>query len=166
MHALNNFLGGSFVDKDACRAAAGQLVRRHRGTGAVTLQDHLHTSTGWLSVDVMNILGAGQLGIHIDESPTDWAELLRGPHAAVLVNWNQAHWTVLQPWPRGVAPTHWRHTNSVTAGHGLRNGRGEYQHYEVEAVLQEIREASGGVTLHRVTRAVVGADVYLEPAGR
>ncbi len=166
MHALNNFLGGPFVDRAACRAAAQQLVRRHRGTGAVTLQDHLHPRTGWLSVDVMNILGAGQLGIHIDESHTDWAELQRGSDAAVLVNWNQTHWTVLQPWPRGGAPTHWRHTNSCTAGRGLRYGRGEYQHHEVAAVLQEIREASGGVTLHRVTRAFVGADAYLEPAGR
>ena len=130
------------------------------------MQDHLCPRTGWLSIDVMNILGAGQLGVHVEENSIDWTELQRCAGSAALVNWNQTHWTVLQPWPLGEAPTHWRHTNSCIVGGGLRYGRRECQREEVGAVLREIAQSCGGVALHRITRGAAGGEAYLEPAGR
>ena len=121
MHALNNLLGGPFVDKSSCRTAAKQVTER---LGSADLIDqHLHKETGYLSIDVINLLCSANLGIHVDESPTAW-ETFRQEHGArALINWNQYHWTVLEAWPRE-NPSHWRHTNSIErASNGLRYGR-------------------------------------------
>ena len=62
-HALNNYMGGPYITEAACRAAARLLA--HEEDRAF----HLDPRSGWLSVDVMSVLGAGQLDVHIDESP-------------------------------------------------------------------------------------------------
>ena len=121
MHALNNLLGGPYVDKRSCETAAEQVTQR---LGSADLIDqHLDGDTGYLSIDVINLLCSANLGIHVDESPTAW-ETFRQEHGArALINWNQYHWTVLEAWPRE-NPTHWRHTNSIErASNGLRHGR-------------------------------------------
>ena len=121
MHALNNLLRGPMVDKEACRLAA----RRVRdGLGGADLESaHLDPQTGFLSIDVINLLGSANLGIHVEETPTAW-EVLRHCHGArALINWNQSHWTVLEAWPPD-APTRWRHTNSIErVSSSLRHGR-------------------------------------------
>ena len=121
MHALNNLLRGPMVNKEACRLAA----RRVRdGLGGADLESaHLDPQTGFLSIDVINLLGSANLGIHVEETPTAW-EVFKHCHGArALINWNQSHWTVLEAWPPD-APTHWRHTNSIEqVGRGLRFGR-------------------------------------------
>ena len=109
------------MDKSSCRTAAKQVTER---LGSADLIDqHLHKETGYLSIDVINLLCSANLGIHVDESPTAW-ETFRQEHGArALINWNQYHWTVLEAWPRE-NPTHWRHTNSIErASNGLRHGR-------------------------------------------
>jgi len=121
MHALNNLLGGPYVDKRSCETAAEQVTQR---LGSADLIDqHLDRDTGYLSIDVINLLCSANLGIHVDESPTAW-ETFRQEHGArALINWSQYHWTVLEAWPRE-NPTHWRHTNSIErASNGLRHGR-------------------------------------------
>ena len=110
MHALNNLLRGDYVDKDACTRAAAQ-IRRALG-GAVLESDHLDPQSGFLSIDVINLLGSANLGIHVDETPTSWEELRHCHGARAMINWNQSHWSVLEAWPPD-APTHWRHTNSI-----------------------------------------------------
>ena len=68
MHAMNNYLGGPYVSKEACRAAAAQVV--HRLGAEEDVHEHLHPHTGFLSIDVINLLGASQLGMHVDGEPT------------------------------------------------------------------------------------------------
>ena len=121
MHALNNLLRGPMVDKEACRLAA-RRVRDSLG-GADLESAHLDPQTGFLSIDVINLLGSANLGIHVEETPTAW-EVLRHCHGArALINWNQSHWTVLEAWPPD-APTRWRHTNSIErVSSSLRYGR-------------------------------------------
>ena len=122
MHALNNLLRGPMVDKTACRLAAG-IVRKKLG-GADSESEHLNPQTGFLSIDVINLLGSANLGIHVEESHTAWDVLKQCHGARALINWNQTHWTVLEAWPPD-APTCWRHTNSIESesSSSLRYGR-------------------------------------------
>ena len=121
MHALNNLLGGPMVNQDACRVAARNVCDSLGGADSVCA--HLDPYNGFLSIDVINLLGSANFGIHVEENPTAW-EVLRQSHGArALINWNQTHWTVLEAWPPD-APTRWRHTNSVEkVKSGLRYGR-------------------------------------------
>ena len=121
MHALNNLLRGPVVDKKACNLAA----RRVRASlGDADLESaHLNPQTGFLSIDVINVLGSANLGIHVEERSTAWEELRHCHGARALLNWNQSHWTVLEAWPPD-APTRWRHTNSIErVSSSLRYGR-------------------------------------------
>ena len=61
MHALNNLLGGPYVTKDACGLAARRVANELSQVGGAdqeTISLHLHPGTGWLSIDVINVLGA------------------------------------------------------------------------------------------------------------
>ena len=121
MHALNNLLRGDYVDKEACTRAAAQV--RHALGGADLESAHLDPQSGFLSIDVINLLGSANLGIHVEETPTAWEVLRHCQGARALINWNQSHWTVLEAWPPD-APTHWRHTNSIKrVSSSLRYGR-------------------------------------------
>ena len=121
MHALNNLLRGPMVTKEACKLAAQRV--RESFAGADVESAHLDPETGFLSIDVINLLGSANLGIHVEETPTAW-EVFRHCHGArALINWNQRHWTVLEAWPPD-APTRWRHTNSIDhVSSNLRYGR-------------------------------------------
>ena len=121
MHALNNLLRGPMVTKEACKLAAQRV--RESFAGAEVESAHLDPETGFLSIDVINLLGSANLGIHVEETPTAW-EVFRHCHGArALINWNQRHWTVLEAWPPD-APTRWRHTNSIDhVSSNLRYGR-------------------------------------------
>jgi hypothetical protein len=69
MHALNNLYGGNYVTKDDCRNAVDLLVQRMRlplKAARIERPKHLDYSTGWLSLDVMNLLGAASLGLHVE----------------------------------------------------------------------------------------------------
>ena len=58
------------------------------------LSQHLHRDTGWLSIDVINVLGAANLGLHVvGESPCSWERLKRSGHRGAFVNWNNQHWS-------------------------------------------------------------------------
>ena len=99
MHALNNYLGGPYITRDACVRAARQVVFDLSQVGGGDVEDqgnHLHPVTGWLSVQVINVLGASLLGVHVEERATTWEELRRAAPCAALVNWNNSHWTVLR----------------------------------------------------------------------
>ena len=65
VHALNNLLGGPYVTQEECRFAARQVCRQLSQAGAgdtEAMEEHLDPSTGWLSLDVINLLVSGLLG--------------------------------------------------------------------------------------------------------
>ena len=68
MHALHNYcLNGRLIHQQDCRDAA-RLVSQ-RLTDAISgdiepVSEHLHPHTGWLSIDVINVLAAANLGFH------------------------------------------------------------------------------------------------------
>ena len=113
MHALNNYLGGPYVTRDACRRAADCVVASLSQVDAGEVEDlaeHLHLATGFLSIDVINVLGAGLLGIQVDVAATPWEMLETHVQEGALINWNNSHWTALR---RKLHGTIWVHSNSV-----------------------------------------------------
>ena len=155
MHALNNYcLRGRLVEKEDCVRAANQVVGRlteARGGDAERRENHLDPDSGWLSIDVINVLGLANLGLHVEEASITWNDLQqRGQDGAALVNWNKQHWTILQRDPSGNG---WMHTNSVE-GEGLRYGRRRYlSSHEVSKVLRDIHIAAEDYALHAITHA-------------
>ena len=78
MHALNNYTGGPHVDRESCRRAADVVLRCLNQDGeqpAENRGDHLHVHSGFLSIDVINVLGAALLGIHVEGRATSWRDL-------------------------------------------------------------------------------------------
>ena len=113
MHALNNYSGGPYITKEDCRAAARNLIAPLSEVGAgdvERLYDHLDDNTGFLSIDVINILGASQLGIHVEGDNISIDQFGKAESVAALVNCNKQHWTVLQT----ASGSHgWVHSNSI-----------------------------------------------------
>ena len=110
--------------------------------------DHLFV-VGWDNPPVM--LGATNLGLHVEGAEISWQALQTEPGGAALVNWNNEHWTVLQ---FDSVPQSWVHTNSIL-GDGARHGRKVCSHVgEVSDTLAEIQQHYDGVALHRITAAV------------
>ena len=68
MHALNNYcLKGPLIQQQDCRDAARQVSQR-LGSIAGDIEpesEHLHPTTGWLSIDVINVLAQANLGFHL-----------------------------------------------------------------------------------------------------
>ena len=94
LHALNHYRGGPFVTQDACRRAAARAVAalsQVDGGDREAMAHHLDPVTGFLSIDVINILGESVLGLHVEESATPLAALSAEQGAAALVNWNNQH---------------------------------------------------------------------------
>ena len=168
MHALNNYcLNGRLVQQQDCRDAAclvaGRLTDACAGD-VEPISNHLDPITGWLSIDVINVLGQANLGLHVEGGRVSWPDgLRRQQDGAALVNWNQQHWTVLQRDPSGDG---WMHTNSIE-GVGPRYGRRRRLSEEaVQEVLEDIRRYAGGLALHAITRAVgTEGRQYLEREG-
>ena len=156
MHALNNYcLNGRLVQEDDCRNAARLVVQKLsdvRAGAAEPISNHLDIYTGWLSIDVINVLGQANLGLHVEANSVSWPDGLRHQQdGAALVNWNNKHWTVLQRDPSGDG---WMHTNSVE-GVALRYGpKRRLSDEAVQAVLDDISRDAGSRALHAITRAV------------
>ncbi len=77
MHALNNFLCGPYVTPDACRRACSQVVAALSEAGGGRAEDssqHLDPESGWLSIDVINVLGQGLFGLHVEGHSTSLDE--------------------------------------------------------------------------------------------
>ena len=70
MHALNNYcLNGRLVQQQDCRDAACLVARRltdARAGDVEPISNHLDSHTGWLSIDVINVLGQANLGLHVE----------------------------------------------------------------------------------------------------
>ena len=169
MHALNNLFGGPYVNTDACRLAASQVATALSQVGgpdpdAVSL--HLHPETGWLSIDVINVLAASTLGVHVEGNEQPLAGLQdAGDGAAFLMNCNQQHWTVLQQIST-VGP--WVHTNSInTQAHASFHGRRQLPRLlDLLQLMADIQQHYGDVTLHQVRRASPLTGVhFLDVAG-
>ena len=119
------FPWGPYVTEDACRRAVRRVVVALSQVGVGDDEDmsvHLDPASGFLSIDVINVLGAGALGIHVEGDAVPWASLQGLPSGAALVNWNNRHWTVLQRRHADDADGGWVHTNSIL-GDARRHGR-------------------------------------------
>ena len=165
-HALNNFLEGPYVTEDDCRRACSQVVKALSEAGGGRVEDsaqHMHPGTGWLSIDVINVLGQGLLGYHVQGSSTAFDEFVALGAADALVNWNNQHWTVLRS---RSCDGPWTHINSVYEGSESFHGRVETADLkDVSEILADIQRHCGGVTLHRIAKAAGDGRHLLEPAG-
>ena len=160
MCALNNFLGGPYVTKEDCTAAARRIVEEFsQATGGdrEDLAQHFDLSTGWLSIDVINRLGSAVINqhrcprLHVQEAAVPWEAFQHQKIGAALVNWNNEHWTVLET---ASQTGMWRHRNSML-GPELRHGqRTELRSAMVQDLLDEIAAQCGFVSLHRIVEAV------------
>ena len=129
-----------------------QELTEARAGGAGPISNRLDPATGWLSIDVINVLGEANLGVHVEAMGFSCLDDLRRQQgSAALVNWNQRHWSVLQPDPSGKG---WMHTNSIV-GLSPRHGRKRWLSDEgVREVLEDIQRHAGGVALHAITQVV------------
>ena len=167
MHAINNFLGGPYCTRADCRSACSQVVvglSQAAGGDVEASARHLDPETGWLSIDVINVLGQGQLGIHVEEHSMSLDAFMDQGDVGAFVNWNNQHWTVLVG-----RSSHgpWIHTNSFFEGQQSFHGRVETtESAHVAQILADIASHCGSYSLHRVVRASPGGDHFLEAAGR
>ena len=86
--ALNHYLGGPYATQDVCRRAARSVVAALPQLGAGDVEDlaqHLDPLTGFLSIDAINVLGAGTLGIHVEGAATLWPTLHASQGSGALV---------------------------------------------------------------------------------
>ena len=160
MHAVNNYRLGPCISKEQCRQAAHTVVRQ-LGAGN-TMSEHLDPLTGWLSIDVLNVLGDVELpknghGLQVASVSGDSWRL--GGDA--MVNWNNHHWTVLQADPSGDG---WMHTNSIRGPGPVHGRRRRLAEGDVDALLDAIRAESGAVTLHALTPWAGGRLLPAAPA--
>ena len=158
-HAINNFLGGDFVTKDTCRRACSQVVAAlSEATGGDSEDSslHLHPESGWLSVDVINVIAAGQLGFHVEASSTSLEDFMARGSGAAFLNWNNQHWTVLTS---DSLDGPWTHTNSIFEGEESFHGRvRSTERAQVLRIVSDIERHCGGCSLHRVVRARPGGE--------
>ena len=166
MHALNNFLGGPYVTPDACRRACSQVVAalsEAAGGRAEDSSHHLDQESGWLSIDVINVLGQGLFGFHVEGHSAPLDEFVALGEGAALVNWNNQHWTVLIS--RSCTGP-WIHINSVFEGEKSFHGKVETLEMSVvSGILTDIRRLYGAVALHCIVRASSAGHQFLEAAG-
>ena len=159
------------MTQDACRRAARLVVSDLFDLGGGFVEDpsrHLHPDTGWLSVDVLNVLGAANYNLHVHGGRSSLDDVVYHRAPAAFLNWNGAHWTVLEYYAGEEGESDvWVHTNSVAGPHG-RHGRTMYfEKAHVRGLLEEIQAAAGDVSVHVVTMSPSGpGHNYLPPAGR
>ena len=167
MHALNNYLKGPFVTPEACRLACAQVVDAFSQVSGGDTEDstqHLDPESGWLSIDVINVLGAAHLGIHV-EADSIFLDVFLGQRAgAALVNWNNNHWTVLESRSEN-GP--WIHTNSIFGGTQSYHGRSEVsERSDVDKIFGDGCRHFGDYSIHCIVEATIDGERFLETAGR
>ena len=167
MHALNNYKGGPYIQKEDCRRAAVHVCNRLSEALGGDVEDHtehLDQESGWLSIDVINVLGAANLGIHVDPAPFPIRDLEQAGPASFLVNCNKMRWTVSkQCAPEGP----WEHTNSIVVGDQMHHGeRTLSSQVDLFMLFASIKKQYGSFSLHRIntTDADAGAS-FLEREG-
>ena len=149
------------MTQDACRRAARRaaIALSEGGLGdAEALQNHIDLDTGFLGIEVINILGAGTLGLHVAEAATSSNHFLAEKRGAALVNWNNQHWTLFQFEHDASA---WVHTNSI-CGDGAHRGRTRCNSVvEAANLLEAIELQCGGYSLHRITHSIAEVGPHL-----
>ena len=108
------------------------------------MSEHLDPVTGWLSIDVLNVLGDVELpknghGLQVASVSGDSWRL--GEDA--MVNWNNHHWTVLQADPSGDG---WMHTNSIRGPGPVHGRRRRLAEGDVHALLDAILAETGSLS--------------------
>ena len=157
MHALNKYKKGDDVQKEDCRLAALQVCKRLsevHGQDMEELDSHFDPDTGWLSIDAINVLGAANIGSHVDPSPSEVSQDLLEGMSDYRVNCNKMHWTVLK---RTVEES-WEHINSIVEGGQVHHGQRTLS--DGTALLElfgSLTKQYGTFSLHRITSSTQDA---------
>ena len=167
MRVISNYLGGPYCTRDECRSACERVVtalsEAAGGHGEDMIQ-HLDPETGWLSIDVINVLGQAQMGLHVEGNTVSLDTFLAEGAVGAFVNCNNHHWTLLVG-HSCYGP--WIHTNSILEGQQSFHGRVETrERADIEKIMADIARNYGSYSLHRVVEAGPGGDQFLEVAGR
>ncbi len=101
-------------------------------------------------LQVLNILGESQMGVHVEEAAMAWEDLREVRGGCALLNWNTRHWTVLR---HDVSSGRWVHQNSIIGDKARQGCRTWSPNMVLSGLLSIIRRTYGGWTLHRVTRS-------------
>ena len=84
--------GGEYVTQDACRRAHRNVIDDlcvEAGGFKGNPHNHLDPATGWLSVDVINVLGAAICDLHVEgERPLSLEAFCASGTSAVFLNRN------------------------------------------------------------------------------
>ena len=166
-----NYLDDPYVQQDGCVRAARQLCARLAAArGRATqdaprgdcerIADHLDEQSGWLSIDVINVLCAANLAMKVEAAPFPVHALAQESEVAFLVNCKQRHWTVLR---QQAAEGPWKHINSIGGDGRLWHGRKDVESRErLQALFEGLRVAYGGFSLHLIRRGgrCVGLDSW------
>ena len=163
MHAINNYLGGPKVTTRDCRRAYEKLSSR----GTEDQRQHLQMKSGWMSIELINVLGAGLLGFQVEKSHTSLNEFISNGRAAALVNWNNQHWTVLSS---EAFNGPWIHINSVLEpNESTKSYYGRVETADkstVARILDEIQEDYGAVSLHCIVKSCCDGHRFAGSANR
>ena len=152
MHAINNFLQRPVCDKALVRSAAADVVQL-LGNCREEMEHHLDPRNGWLSLDVINMIGASLAEpFHVEEASLAsacWSEECRKNDVlGCFCNWNNVRWTVLLPRldDNGVLLEFVRLNSCV--GELLHQGRAACSSHE--PLLQSGKKQYGQVSMHVV----------------
>ena len=114
------------------------------------IAEHLDEHSGWLSIDVINVLCAANFAMDVEAAPFPVQSLAQESEVAFLVNWNQRHWTVLR---QQAADGPWTHINSIGGDGRLWYGRKDVASKErLQVLFKGLQDVYGGFSLHRIRR--------------
>ena len=99
VYALNNYMGDPYVTRTDCMRAAvlaSSQLSKTAGGEREDIEQHIHPETGFLSIDVMNVLGASVLGIHVSSDQMYADCLFHSAVVGVMANCHSQHWAVFK----------------------------------------------------------------------
>ena len=131
-------------------SACSQQLSQACGGDQEGIEQHIHCGAGFLSTDVMNIVGAALLGIHVGRKRMGYNTLIDSTCKGAMVNCNNEHWTVFKKYhcSRGVAV--WIHVSSICGIHLYNCVSHCINGNEIDAVLVGLVSKYGPVFLHQI----------------
>ena len=157
------------MERDDCIRATRQVCTRLLaavGWATERISEHLDEQSGWLSIDVINVLCAANFDIEVEAAPFPAGALAQESEAAFLINCNQRHWTVLRQQGAG-GP--WEHINSIGDDGCLWHWRKDVGSKDgLQTLFEGLQDVYGGFSLHRIKRGVhcSGGVQFLEKESR
>ena len=102
---------------------------------------HLDSKTCWLSIDVINVLGQAQMGLHVEGNTVSLDTFLAEGAGGAFVNCNNHHWTLLVS-RSCYGP--WIHTDSILEGEqSFQRRAGKRERADIEKIMADIAGTTG-----------------------